>query len=142
MGMDGLFRPSQALGYTDTLGHLNAAERAKEDARQAHQVSQHREVDAIDKDPKQRQEGGRDEGGQPEKDTAFEEELKEVIIQQFNIDFVPGVVYRFVFNESNDKIELVDTSNQQVLLTLTPEAFIQVTANMRRNSGIMTDHSA
>jgi len=138
MGFDGLSRPQQALGFTDMLGHLHAAEQAKESARNTHEVSQHRQVDAIGKDPKQKHDGERKQDP-PAKDNVFEEELRVLIQKHFKIDFQNGVVYRFVYREEDDRIILRNTSTDEILLTLAPEEFIQLTEQIKQASGVMTD---
>jgi hypothetical protein len=141
MGMDGLYRPSQSLGYTDSLGHLNAADRAKELSRQVNQVNAQRDVDAVNpdagdgkQDPDQRE--------RPREDNAFAEALKDLFTREFNIEFLEDGQYHFAYNESTDRFELMDSQTGKILLALKPDEFIQVTENMRHQSGVITDRSA
>jgi hypothetical protein len=141
MGMDGLYRPSQALGYTDTIGHLNAADRAERDARIANRIDLDRSVDAISKDPpqKDRHENPKEK---EEEDTGLEEELKEIFTLKYNVELDPNTVYRFTYNEVTDRFELIDTTFNRVLLTLTPEDFLQITESMSHSSGIISNRIA
>lgn len=141
MGMDGLYRPAQHVGYTDNLGHLDASDRAAELAKKSSQINQHRTVDEVDKDPKERADGQRKQD-QPKKDDVLEDELQDLLCSQFNITLQPDILYRFVYNEATERFELIDSSTGSVVLSLMPDAFIQVTENMRRNSGLITDQTA
>lgn len=142
MGMDGLYRPSQMLGYMDSLGHLDAAERVLDELRQSNSVNQQRQVNAIHKDSDQEKEhrGGRKR--QQNKDDSLAGELKDLFVEVFNIEFQPDGLYRFWYNEAADKFELLDETSQTVLLALSPEEFLKVTQNIRRQSGIITDQTA
>lgn len=140
MGMDGLYRPSQAMGYTDALGHRDAADRAADSARQTPDIGQDEKVDAVNKDPQQREQGKRPPFRKKESD--FGEELQDILAMQFDIAFDPTVIYRFSYNERTDRFELIDTMTGNTLLMLTPEAFLQVTQTMKRSAGMITDRSA
>lgn len=144
MGMDGLYRPSQALGYTDALGHLGAAERAAQQAKQSSQIDQNQSVDRIDKDPQQKEEHEGRENSSPkeEQDAVLAEELKEILALRFNIEFKLGIVYRLLFNRFTERFELVDTSVSRVILSLTSEAFLQVMADLEQTSGIISNRIA
>ncbi len=141
MSMDGLYRPSQHLGYLDTLGHLNAADRAKAEAARQNKVLAADAIEAVDNEDDILEEKKREEQKNPQ-ENPFHDELQDLIAAEFNIAFDPNILYRFVYNDQTDRFELVDTFNQTVLLSLTPEAFLKVTANAQRNSGVMTDHCA
>lgn len=144
MGMDGLFRPSQALGYLDSLGHLNAADRAALHHKNAHSVDHSEKVQSIGREEKEEEQGQgkKRRPPEPEKDTQFEDELKELMITRYNIVFKDNVVYRFNYNEETDTIELIDTSMQCVIFRLSPLEFIHATENLYSNGGIMTDRRA
>ena len=142
MGMDGLYRPSEALGYTDTLSFRDAATRAasQREETKINKVIEDDAVESVGPDAQHGQNRGQQEN--PDKKHHLEEELKRILTETFDLDLDPNLIYHFIYNEETERFELKDDFNQKVLLSLTPQAFIQITENMWRNAGIITDRSA
>jgi hypothetical protein len=143
MGMDGLYRPSEALGYTDSLGYRDATARAanQQEETKIHKVIEDNAVDSVGPDSQNgQQKRGKEEDS--EQKSHLEEELKRLLTENFDLDLDPNLIYHFIYNEASDRFELKDAFSQKILLSLTPQAFIQVTENMWRNAGIITDQSA
>ncbi len=136
MGMDGLSRPNQLLPF----GNLNASERAAETNRNSALVSRNDAVNPTG-DYHESDAGGGNQQHRKRRDS-WEEELEAILKAQFNLNLDSSLVYEFIFNEKTERMELIDALSGNVLLSLTPEEFIQVTQNMNRNAGIITDRTA
>ncbi len=143
MGLDGLSRPEQLIGYSDPLTQMARSEKTVKELKKSDKVPEHDIVEAAteqnnkdDSKPKNWHHG-------KEKDDSLVEDLKELFAQQFNILLDPTVTYRFLYNDTVDKFELVDVDTGEVLLALTLEAFRQATEKMHHEeSGMITDRSA
>lgn len=142
MGMDGLYRPAQALGYTDPLGHLNASDMAAMRSRQSNQVNQNEEVQPVGEEQDNNNEEQNKDKQEKEDNNTFAEELKELLTLQFNLELDPDKVYRFNFNKLTERFELIDTSINVVLLSILPEDFFKITDNIHHNSGIISNRIA
>jgi len=143
MGLDGLSRPDQILGYLDPLAQMGRAEKAMKELQKGNKVPEDDVVQAAseqnnkdDRKPKNWHHG-------QEKDDSLEEDLKDLFAQQFNIMLDPTCSYRFWYNEVTNKFELVDVDTGKVLLALTLEAFRLANEKMHHeDTGMITDRSA
>ncbi len=142
MSMDGIYRPSQYLGYTDTLGNLDAAERAALSAKNSGEVHQNQALASVNKDPQEQKDGQNQQESQERHEGNLEKDLQDIISKKFSITFRSDVEYRFIYNDAENQIELLDASTNEVILTLSPEEFIKITEHLRLNAGIMTDYTA
>lgn len=145
MGMDGVFRPQQLLGYADSVGHRSAADKAKLDAQKRYNITDPDAVGQVTPDGKDKERDERKQHAHHEptpEEELFKEELQDLIAKQFQIAFDPNRVYRMMYDEASDRIILIDSLTKDVLLNLTPEAFAHVMDNVRQNAGLITDRSA
>ncbi len=137
MAMDGVFRPQQIFGYLDPIGQLDAANRLRE-SQQADFVAPHRQITASDPDAHHEQ----SDHAQQEAEQDLEETLKTLFEEQFQIQFHPDRTYEFCYNEVSNQFDLIDLSTHEVLLTLAPETFLQITKTTSQGAGVITDRSA
>ncbi len=145
MSFDGIPKPSQLHAYADPLSPYIGANQANEAARHQPRVKKNREAYDAEKVNKELEQYY-DPEDEPQ-EGLNEEEREQILVFAklrglMNFSLEQGVLYRFQVNESSELVDLIDSRNGQVMLTLTGDELLQVSEKIQRYAGIITDREA
>lgn len=145
MAFDGISRPSQLNAYADPLNPYIGANDAAESAKRKPKIKGNRETFEEDETFKKLdQYHGDDNDGS---DDLSEEEREEImkfarIRGIVNFALESGVTYEFTYNEESGLVDLQDTRDGKVMLSLSIDELLGLSDRMARYCGLMTNREA
>ncbi len=146
MSFDGIPKPSQMHAYADPLSPYLGAHQANEAARSRPKIGKNKAAYSTEKINKELEQYQGIDDEEP-KEGLNEEEREQILIFAklrglMNFSLESGVLYRFQVNEETGLVDLIDSRDEKVLLTLTAEELLKVSEKINRYAGMITDREA
>ena len=148
MSFDGI-QPNQHVGYTNPLGYAAASQRAKLNKHELlDKVKEGLGVEAVHREDPHADPEGKKHHHASEQEVephTISPELRLALEQVLGITLDETQPWVLVFDETNHQIFLINTAQQSVLATLTPEQLLSVMEVLKQSasdkSGLLTDRS-
>jgi len=145
MGFDGVPRPAQVNPYTDPLNPYTAANAARTD--QAGKpliksLTKEEKIKALEEEKRDYPQQEDEEQGE-----AFSEEEAEQIRLfakmrgLMNVSLESGMRYEFHINPQTGLVDMMEAETGKVVLQLQPDELMQLSQQIQRYAGMLTDRS-
>lgn len=145
MGFDGVPRPAQVNPYTDPLNPytaVNAARTEQAGKPLVKSLTKEEKIKALEEEKREYPQPEDEEQGEAFTDEEAEQiKLFAKMRGLMNVSLESGVRYEFHINPQTGLVDMIEAGTGKVVLQLQPDELMQLSKQIQRYAGMLTDRS-